>query len=117
VGPTPTLTNPECMSPVAEWILETGPAGMTIDGAGVVNWPTPTIAGSPHTITIRATNAAGSDTATWTLAVETAAPVVGEIPDESIAEGAPYTGPTPALTDPTCMDPVEWSLVDFPAGM
>lgn len=68
-GPTPTLTNPACMNPVT-WSLITGPAGMTINAAtGVVSWPSPTSVGSPHTVTIRATNTAGFDNEAWALTV------------------------------------------------
>jgi hypothetical protein len=66
-GPTPTLSQGSL--PVT-WSLQTGPAGMTINAAtGVVSWPSPTVIGSPHTITIEATNAAGSDQASWNLTV------------------------------------------------
>jgi hypothetical protein len=66
-GPTPTLS--QGTLPVA-WTLETGPGGMTVDGGtGVVSWATPTTAGSPHTVTIRASNEAGFDDESWPLSV------------------------------------------------
>jgi thiol-disulfide isomerase/thioredoxin len=41
---------------------------MTIDSTtGVVSWPSPILIDSPHTITIRATNAAGYDEESWKL--------------------------------------------------
>ncbi len=53
-----------------DWSLPTGPAGMTIhQDTGVVSWPSPTVAGSPHTITIRATNTLGHDDESWRLTV------------------------------------------------
>jgi hypothetical protein len=116
-GPTPTLTDPACMEPVT-WSLVAGPAGMTIaSSTGVVSWPAPTIAGSPHTITIRATNGTGFDDETWTVTVTRAAPVINSVPNETIPCDTAYTGPTPTLTDPTCMNPATWSLDTGPAGM
>lgn len=116
-GPTPTLTNSNCMSPVS-WSLVSGPAGMTINlSTGVVSWPTPTTAGSPHTITIRATNSAGFDNEVWRLAVEPAAPIVNEISNATHGCGIRYTGPRPSVTNSACMDPISWSLIEGPAGM
>ena len=52
------------------WELEIGPAGMVIDAAtGVVSWANPTTAGSPHTVTIRATNDLGFHITTYLVAV------------------------------------------------
>ncbi|MGE0481487.1 MAG: M12 family metallo-peptidase [Phycisphaerae bacterium] len=116
-GPVPTLTNPTCMSPVV-WSLIAGPAGMTINSSsGVVTWPSPVISGSPHTVTIRATNAAGMDDESWTVTVDLVAPIVNAISNATIPAGVPYIGPTPALTNAACMNPVTWSLVTSPAGM
>jgi hypothetical protein len=71
-GPGPQLTEPDCMNPVLNWSLDTAPAGMDIDHAtGVVTWPDPTYAGSPHEVTIRATNAIGNGTVSWHLTVGT----------------------------------------------
>jgi hypothetical protein len=116
VGPTPTLVAPGCMTPVT-WSLPIGPPGMTINAStGVVSWPTP-VAGV-HNISIRATNSAGFDDETWTLTINRLAPVVSTISNASITCGTPYTGPTPTLTNPTCMNPViSWTLVTAPAGV
>ena len=66
-GPTPTLS--QGTLPVT-WSLQTGPSGMVIDAAtGVVSWTNPIASGSPHTVTIEATNAAGSDQTSWQLTV------------------------------------------------
>ena len=100
------------------WSLAAGPAGMTIDpAAGAVSWSNPTSQGSPHTVTIRASNAAGSDDESWLLTVNTVAvaPVIADIPDASHTAGSAYTGPEPALTAGTA--PVTWLLVSGPAGM
>lgn len=71
-GPAPTLL--QGTLPVA-WSLVSPPGGMTINtSSGVVSWPASTSTGSPHTITIRATNSAGSDDETWLLTVTAAPP-------------------------------------------
>ncbi len=70
VSTIPDLANPECGGLVFPWTLEVGPAGMTIDFVtGVTRWAAPTRVESPHTVTIRAFNAAGSTTASFKLFV------------------------------------------------
>lgn len=52
------------------WSLVSGPSGMTINaGTGVVSWPNPLASPTAYTVTIRATNTAGSDDETWLLTV------------------------------------------------
>ncbi len=118
IGPTPSVTNPTCMNPVT-WSLNTGPPGMTINPfTGVVSWPTPTIAGSPHTVVIQATNATGFDVEGWRVNVTPIAPIINAIADASIPETVPYAGSTPSLSNPMCMAPISaWTLVTGPAGM
>ena len=66
-GPAPALT--QGTLPVM-WTLVDGPAGMTIDPAtGRVSWPAATLEGSPHNVTIRATNDSGSDELSWRVSV------------------------------------------------
>ena len=66
-GPTPTLT--AGTQPIT-YSLVTYPNEMTLDAeTGVVSWINPTVSGSPHTITIRATNTAGYDDESWQLTV------------------------------------------------
>ncbi|NRB75387.1 MAG: hypothetical protein HRU46_13580 [Verrucomicrobiales bacterium] len=68
-GFLPVLSEPG--SPPGTWSLVSGPAGMTIDPAtGVVAWDPASMTGSPHTIVTLVSNAAGTDSATWTLVVE-----------------------------------------------
>ncbi len=110
-GPTPGVTG---TAPI-EWTLVTHPVGMTVDAdTGVVSWASPTSVGSPHLVTIRATNAAGDDEESWSLAVVDA-PVIGAIPDAAATEGQAYTGPVPTLTQggPNAA----WSLIQGPTGM
>ncbi len=116
-SPAPTLT--QGSEPVTWSFAPPGsvPAGMTIDPTtGVVSWPNPTTGSSPYAITVRASNKAGDDDASWQLTVspQPVAPSIGEIPDDSIAEGDTYTGPTPTVTGTA---PMTWSLVDWPSGM
>ena len=66
-GLIPTLT--AGTQPIT-YSLITYPNGMTIDPeTGVVSWTNPTASGSPHMITIRATNTAGYDDESWQLTV------------------------------------------------
>ncbi len=62
--------------------LTTAPTGMTIDAkTGIITWPNPTIAGSPHTVTARVTDLGASGggmglgstqrSVTWTITVTT----------------------------------------------
>ncbi len=70
-SPTPSLSQG---TPVT-WSPVNLPSGAYIDpGTGVVSWPYPTSVGSPHTITIRATNTAGYDDETWLLTVNSSTP-------------------------------------------
>ncbi len=110
-GPVPSLASGTV--PVA-WSLVNGPAGMTIDpSTGVVSWPSPTLAGSPHEVTIRATNTVSTDDETWLLTVVTP-PVITDVPDATITAGVPHTL-TPQVNPQA--GPVTWSLVDGPEGM
>lgn len=63
-GPLPSLI--EGTNPVT-WDLVAGPGGMVISSTGVVSWPAATA--GVHTVTIRASNPAGSDTEDWQLTV------------------------------------------------
>src|SRR4029079_13606990 len=64
IGPSPSLI--EGTTPVT-WDLVAGPSGMVISSTGVVSWPAATA--GLHTVTIRASNPAGSDTEDWQLNV------------------------------------------------
>jgi len=96
-GPTPSLS--QGTLPVT-WSLATGPSGMSINSStGVVSWANPTVSGSPHTITIQATNTAGFDTKSWQLTVTPAAfdpPII----DSFTAD--PTSGAAPLTVDFTC---------------
>jgi hypothetical protein len=53
--------------------LTTAPSGMTINAAtGVISWPNPIEAGSPHTVAVSVTDGLSSDAVSWTLTVNTA---------------------------------------------
>jgi hypothetical protein len=91
-GPSPSLTNPQCMTPVA-WTLISGPNGMTVNSStGVVSWQSPTPAGSPHTITLRAANTAGADTESWLLTVTGGSPCPGDLDNNRLVNIADLTG-------------------------
>lgn len=112
-GPTPTLS--QGTNPIT-WSLSEGPLTMSINSTtGVVSWASASLVGSPHTVTIVATNSAGSDEETWELAVDSSAPIINPIPDESTVDGTIYIGPTPTLSQGS--NPVTWSLVQGPPGM
>ncbi len=91
-GPTPSLSSGT--QPVT-WSLAAGPAGMSIQsGTGVVSWANPVAAGSPHTITIRATNSAGSDDESWMLTVSSSTvPEIALSPGSLTFIAAPETNP------------------------
>jgi len=118
VGPTPTLTHPLNMSPVT-WSLDNPEPGMTVDpDTGVVSWPEPVRSQFLYTIYLRATNDAGSSTQILFLGVEQAAPQISPIENETVYCDAVYTGPTPTVTSPECMDPIlYWTLVQGPSGL
>lgn len=111
-GPTPQLVN----AAPATWTLEAGPAGMTINSLGVVSWPEPTTVGSPHTVTIKATNPTSDDTETWTLTVNPApvAPTLEPLDDDTATAPDAYTGPTPVGAGDA---PLVYALLDAPVGM
>ena len=67
IGPTPSLS---VGNGTITWTLSAGPSGMTINSStGVVSWSTPISSGSPFTITVTATNAAGADSETFYLTI------------------------------------------------
>ncbi|HUU84449.1 MAG TPA: putative Ig domain-containing protein [Phycisphaerae bacterium] len=117
-GPTPTVTHPLNMNPIT-WSIDNPEPGMTIDpNSGVVSWPSPVRSEFQYVIYIRATNSTGSSTQILFLGVSEAPPQIATIGNEQAACGIPYTGPTPQITSPDCMEPIiNWSLDVGPAGM
>jgi hypothetical protein len=114
-GPFPTLS--QGTLPVT-WQIVAGPSGLLIDSQnGKVTWPNPNPNGSPHTVTLRATNSAGIDDETWLITVNPTltAPLIANVPDASVSAGNTYTGPTPSLIEGSL--PVTWSLDTGPSGM
>ncbi|MCZ6491924.1 MAG: putative Ig domain-containing protein, partial [Acidobacteria bacterium] len=91
-GPTPSVSG--SISPVT-FSLQTGPSGMTINGTtGVVSWTSPTVTGSPHTVTIRVTNSTASDDETWMLTVTSAEIIPPTLPPNSVVNGASFRAAT-----------------------
>jgi len=101
-------------TPPITWSLSgTPPTGMTIDsGTGVVSWPAPLTAGSPYTVSVVATNACGSDSASYQLTVDANSPSVTPIPDTATVCGSPWTSATPSASGGVA--PYSWSLVGVP---
>lgn len=116
-GPAPQVDLPLNMNP--SWSLDNPRPGMTIDAdTGVVSWPDPVASQFLYTIIVRATNDAGSSTQTLFIGVEAAPPALTPIADAGVSCHDAYTGPTPAVADPSCMEPViNWSLDEGPFGM
>lgn len=115
----PELTQPLSMNPVT-WTLVQGPDTLAIDGqTGVVTWPTADAMGSPHTVTIRASNAVGSDEQSFLLLVA-AGDLDGDM-DVDIFDlplfNACYTGSAGGVgSDCSCADldhDADVDLIDF----
>ena len=121
-GPTPALTG----TPVGSvtWSLEGNDAAdFTIDDStGVVSMvprdyedPQDANADNVYEVSVKATDTDGNVapavpfTVTVTNVVETATLAITGLTDQDVAENAPFTGPTPALTG-TPVGSVTWSL-------
>ncbi len=118
VGPPQSVTHPLNMAPIT-WSLDTAPPGMTINTTtGALSWGSPAASPFLYAITIRATNAAGSSTATLFLGVNQSAPSMQPIADDRVSCSPMYIGPVPTLALPRCMTPIQsWSIEKGPAGM
>jgi len=118
-GPTPTVTHPINMAPLT-WSIDNPQPGMTIHSStGIVSWPSPVPSQFPYQIFIRATNSAGGTTKGMLIGVTAATPTITSISPQlhSLCDGG-YTGPTPTVTNPGCMNPIlNWSLDAGPPGM
>lgn len=119
-GPAPTVTHPLNMAPITWSVINPQP-GMTINpSTGVISWPNPVRSEFLYTIYIRATNSAGNSTVTLYLGVSASMPQIVAIADAAMDcySSGSYTGPTPQVTSPSCMNPIiNWSLDAGPAGM
>ncbi len=101
-------------NPAPSYTLVSPPAGMTIDAtSGLVEW-TPTQVGSVD-VSVQATNPAGSDTQTYTLAVgaQLLAPVITSTPPTSGTAGESYQYAVQATGNP----PPLFTLQSAPPGM
>ncbi len=114
---TAAVTKPLNMSPIT-WSLDNPPSGMTINAStGQISWSSPIASPFPYVIIVRATNSSGTDTEFLFLGVGPAAPQIVSIPNASLCKGS-YTGPTPQITSPACMNPIiNWSIDAGPPGM
>ncbi len=95
------------------WSLTDAPAGMSIDAnGGLISW-TPAAAGS-FNITVQASNAASTDTQSYTLEViDPAPPTITSMPVTGVEVNQSYSYQAQASSIGT----VTWSLNDSPAGM
>ena len=102
------------------WTLDSGdlPDGLLLSSAGLV-WGIPTTEGN-FTFIVKATNIAGSDTATFTVTVDpaTVIPVLPAITTTSLADGTVGEPYNQTLTA-TGTAPITWSLYDgsLPDGL
>ncbi len=87
-GPTPQLIQG---TPPIRWSLQSGPPGMVIDSNGQVSWARPVGNVQPYAITIKAENAAGSDTETWLLTVAPTYRAEAQTDAEVVVAGTPVT--------------------------
>lgn len=81
--------------------LDTAPAGMTIaPGTGVISWPQPVEAGSPHAVTARVVDQAGDAvTVSWTVTVTTDGfRFLDAVNGKTVAEGGTGTSDNPWRT-------------------
>lgn len=118
VSSSQSVTLPLNMGPVT-WSLDSPPPGMTIHpSTGVIRWIEPVYSQFLYTIDVRATNGAGTASATLFLGVEASPPELMAIPDHIASCQPEYISPAPSVTVPRCMEPVlAWSLLDVPDGM
>ena len=95
--------------------LLSAPAGMSINAtSGEITLAYPNGNYSPYTITVRVSNAIGTDQESYTLTV-LQRPVIKPIAAVLTAEGEAYTGPIPSLYQGST--PITWTLSEGPAQM
>lgn len=83
-----------------QYSLTTAPSGMVIDAdTGVITWANPTEAGSPHNITVQATDGLTSDTVSWTLTVDTTNTIFVDSISGSSANDGSIGSPLSDITD------------------
>ncbi len=112
-GPNFSVTGVEPIT----WSLLEAPTGMTIDtGNGAIVWEEPTSVGSPHTVTVQASNAEGSDSLTWKLDVEPLleSPELSDVDNMKIQVGEKFTQDIPIQEG---VAPFTCKLTNAPEGM
>ncbi|MCP4829347.1 MAG: tandem-95 repeat protein, partial [Proteobacteria bacterium] len=105
------------------YTLDSGPAGMTMDAAGVVTWTPLGDQQGLHSVVVTASDdAGGTATQTYTLAVDDGTglvgnlpPVISSTPPNQVAAGAPYQYPVIA-TDPEAGS-LTYQLTQAPGAM
>lgn len=103
----------------ASWSITLGgQPGMTIDASGVISWPSPTVAGSPFSVTIQASNACAANAATAVVTINVTgggAITIDPIATDATVCGAPYTSAIPTANGGA--PPYNWSISGEPVGM
>ncbi len=81
--------------------LTTAPSGMEINqSTGIISWTNPVTSGSPHSVSVRVTDAESStDTVSWTLTVSTTNTVFVDCSAETSGTGTDPESPFNALSD------------------
>jgi len=97
--------------PSISWSFEVSPDTMTIDpNTGKITWiPDPNQVGD-HSITLKAENAVGFDSQTWTISVN---PAIISNPSPSVKVGEEYSYSPIAIGK----GDTNWSLTEFPDGI
>jgi hypothetical protein len=101
------------------WTLVSAPANVTISSSGIVLWSAPILLGSPHTISVQVSNAAGSSTHSFLLVVGDP-PVIDRAPlpislSANISAQVPWSLDAFRIVSGTL--PVTWRLSSPPAGL
>lgn len=115
-APAPTVANAACAGPL-RWSLEGAPPGAAIGADGALTW-TPTAPGAA-TLSVVASNDAGSASTPLSLTIAPAPPSVAAAPiaPSTAIAGSPWSGSAPPLSNAACAGAVRWSLLRAPDGV
>lgn len=96
------------------WTLLSGPEGVSLDETGTLSWPTPTIDGSPYTVTVKVENNMGADTKDLEIVVSDVVPAVAAIAAQTASIGEAFSY---ACSLDQGTGDIAWSLDFAPDGM
>ncbi len=114
-GPVASLANAACAGTVTYSLLA-GPPGTLINASTGVVSANLSVPGT-YSFNIRAANLLGSDTEAWDVVVVPASPNVLTPSDQTLSCPVTYTGPSPVVTNVSCVQPITWQLVQGPPGV